>query len=302
MNPLTGLRYGEHPCILAWQSGNELNLRGSRVPAEFTISLAKLVKSLSPNSLFCDGSTDGEGGFGWEPPVLACPEVDMVTTHLYSNMTSSFVKSLLQTTEPAGKALFVGEFGFNDLGSIKRFSDGIAGLEPCAGALVWSLRYRCQRGGFYSHHEFDRYFALHHPGFSERLGEGFGGNEEETWKAIESAAGRLSKRDALPVPEAPLLYPPETVQGNLNLRWRGSTFASAYILERRSSADGAWKQIGPKKLGLFMSPIEDNVNMANGGVAFVDKTAGKGKVGYRLKAKNAAGESGWSETVEIVLS
>lgn len=194
------------------------------------------------------------------------------------------------------KPLFVGEFGFHSASTIRTFLDACVDL-PLAGFLIWSLRFRCEKGGFYSHHEFDRWYALHHPGFSERIEEGFGKDERELCRALEQAAGRLTKRTPiLPIPEPPLLFPPEHQKGQVSLRWRGSTFASCYDLERNKS--GSWKQIGP---GLLRAKsVEDNVDMAHGGVTWIDKP-GKGRAGYRLRASNDSGKSAWSNEVFLDL-
>ncbi|KAI9016699.1 glycoside hydrolase superfamily [Hyaloraphidium curvatum] len=325
INTLTNVRYGDDPTILCWQSGNELHHIHGRPPAAFTRAVAAHAKRLAPRHLFCDGSTNGEGGFGWPDEVLADPNVDMVTTHTYSNMEAGFVRKLCDSVRGHGKALFVGEFGFNDVRKVGSFVGGIAGLQDCAGALFWSLRFRARGGGFYSHHEFDNFFALHHPGFAARVSEGFPEDEAEHWTALTAAAAKIAgaKVPKLPVPDAPVLLAVRVEKlpsgAKCWLRWRSSTFAEGYAVERKAD-DGAWEPLRPGKsvrpsglagigaaLGLGKggdraSWIQDNVNAVNGGEAFADELrAVVSKVAYRIAARNATGGSPWSNEVEVSL-
>ncbi|KAI9330703.1 hypothetical protein DFJ73DRAFT_963911 [Zopfochytrium polystomum] len=91
-------RYCEDPAILAWETGNELQtLAGGRVPANWTLAVARTVKDVlrtvpvdrigaagvAPGSqqLVLDGS-DG-ARTGWQEEVLDDPDVDLFAGHYY---------------------------------------------------------------------------------------------------------------------------------------------------------------------------------------------------------------------------
>ncbi|KAI9354842.1 hypothetical protein DFJ73DRAFT_921454 [Zopfochytrium polystomum] len=91
-------RYCEDPAILAWETGNELQtLSGGRVPANWTLAVARTVKDVlrtvpvdrigaagvAPGSqqLVLDGS-DG-ARTGWQEEVLDDPDVDLFAGHYY---------------------------------------------------------------------------------------------------------------------------------------------------------------------------------------------------------------------------
>ncbi|KAJ3112084.1 hypothetical protein HDU96_004953 [Phlyctochytrium bullatum] len=68
-----------------------------------------------------------------------------------------------------GKPYFVGEYGLSGASELVAVMDqvvnGSANGARCAGALLWSLRYRSSKGGFYVHSEGGDFWSYHHPGF-----------------------------------------------------------------------------------------------------------------------------------------
>ncbi|KAI9311022.1 glycoside hydrolase superfamily [Zopfochytrium polystomum] len=75
-------RYCEDPAILAWETGNELQtLSGGRVPANWTLAVARTVKDVLRTQLVLDGS-DG-ARTGWQEEVLDDPDVDLFAGHYY---------------------------------------------------------------------------------------------------------------------------------------------------------------------------------------------------------------------------
>ncbi|KAJ3265324.1 hypothetical protein HDU77_005567 [Chytriomyces hyalinus] len=98
-NSVSGMRYSNDPAIYAWETGNELsnahafsspavsnrfysNIASYRVPAEWTIGLATLLKSPSVNVTqpVIDGSYNI---YGWDEAVLSHPLIDGFTGHYY---------------------------------------------------------------------------------------------------------------------------------------------------------------------------------------------------------------------------
>ncbi|KAJ3169704.1 hypothetical protein HDU87_000586 [Geranomyces variabilis] len=84
-NTVTGVVYRDDPTILGWETGNELELNGDRVPAAWTSGLAAHIKSLDPNHLVMDGSYK----HGWDDSVLNDPNIDMYSNHYYRSLQFS---------------------------------------------------------------------------------------------------------------------------------------------------------------------------------------------------------------------
>lgn len=73
-NTITGVTYGLDPTIYAWETGNEL----PSPPASWTLTIAKLIKSLAPVAKVIDGSYGN-----WKEEVLNSALVDIVSSHYY---------------------------------------------------------------------------------------------------------------------------------------------------------------------------------------------------------------------------
>ncbi|KAJ3268056.1 hypothetical protein HK104_005506, partial [Borealophlyctis nickersoniae] len=85
-NTVTGVQYRNDPTVFAWETGNELESSGQRVPASWTRDLAAHIKSVDSNHLVMDGSF---GKHGWDQQVLDDPNVDILTNHYYPGLTLS---------------------------------------------------------------------------------------------------------------------------------------------------------------------------------------------------------------------
>ena len=80
VNSVSGIIYKNDPTILAWETGNELSMNGNRVPLEWTLDMARHIKSIDPNHLLMDGSY---GKYGWDSQVLSSPLIDIYSNHYY---------------------------------------------------------------------------------------------------------------------------------------------------------------------------------------------------------------------------
>ncbi len=145
VDTVDGIRYGEHPAVLAWELLNEP--RGSGLDAEgrqmraWIDELAGLVKRLAPGHLVGTGeegfdlSAEGYGPIaelGWRQVLeapgssfrlnLASPSIDFGSVHLYPEawrisasqsitFGSAWIDGHAKVARELGKPLFVGEFG-----------------------------------------------------------------------------------------------------------------------------------------------------------------------------------------------
>jgi mannan endo-1,4-beta-mannosidase len=279
-NTYTGVPYRQDKAILCWETGNEL-----QSPAAWTRQIAAFIKSLDPNHPVMDGYHTTE----LREESLAMPEVDIVTTHHYPGGKKSFAQLIRENGAKAKgrKPYVVGEFGFVDTADITASIDAII-ESGAAGGLLWSLRYRDRDGGFYWHYEpagGNKYKAYHWPGFPS----GASYDEANLMRLMQQKAFQI-RGAAIPrlrSPAAPHLLPTTTVA----LSWQGSVGASSYAIERSAAAHGPWSQIaaGVDETAVQYHPL------------FVDMTAPNGAWYYRVRARNAAGDSRPSNVVGPII-
>ncbi|KNC98716.1 uncharacterized protein SPPG_06394 [Spizellomyces punctatus DAOM BR117] len=85
VNTVTNITYKDDPTILAWETGNELEVEGKRIPADWTVDIASHIKNLDQNHLVMDGSWK----HGWDEQVLRSPNVDIFSNHYYRDVRLS---------------------------------------------------------------------------------------------------------------------------------------------------------------------------------------------------------------------
>ncbi|KAK4046663.1 hypothetical protein OIO90_006475 [Microbotryomycetes sp. JL221] len=146
VNTYTGVRYGDDPTIMAYETGNELggwhNLEGWPLQA-WTAEMTSYMKSLAPKALIVDGAF---GVFydkfpNMTSPGLNVPSVDSVTQHVYPrNIT-------LQTpdvplAQKSSKVVFIGEFDWTNTHGGDSLSSWLSYVEKSgfAGALMWQIQ------------------------------------------------------------------------------------------------------------------------------------------------------------------
>jgi hypothetical protein len=229
-NTLTGVRYGDDPAILCWETGNEL-----QAPAAWTREMAAYIKSLDPHHPVMDGYHTAE----LREVSLAMPEVDIVTTHHYPGGRKSFAQLVRENWAKAQgrKPYVVGEFGFVDTAQMAACLEAVVETGT-AGALAWSLRFRNRDGGFYWHSEpagGNQYKAFHWPGFAS----GADYDEVNLMRLLREKAFAIRN---LPIPAIPAPAPPKLLPmaDPAAISWQGSVGATSYLVERATRRHGPW--------------------------------------------------------------
>ncbi|KAK4058580.1 hypothetical protein OIO90_000024 [Microbotryomycetes sp. JL221] len=121
-NTITGVLYRDDPCILAWETGNEMNHLGMRpAPASWTLTIAN--------------------------------DIDIMSYHYYGDGDIERLKKDIQYVHEHNKVFIAGEFGFfSKLNEFEQFLK-ILNSNDATGGLIWSLRPASHKGGFKTHSE-----------------------------------------------------------------------------------------------------------------------------------------------------
>lgn len=302
-NTVSGVLYRDEPALLAWQLGNEF---GSYAPdrklsaAEWTpritawsLEMAAYLKEIDPHHLVM------EAGGADRAALLASPNIDVMSTHLYEYWNRLFGGP---TDLAAGaradwaacrgqKPLIVDEFGLATVANERALMRTIR-EEGITGGLLWSLRVHRRDGGFFYHNEGGTPInSFHFPGF------GAGHDYQETQVLDLLRAEAFAIRGLTPPPltrpaPAPVLF---RTQGGFT--WRGATGASHYAVERAESTEGPWTVVAD---GLADSVV-GNVKEFEAGTdgqpvpLWFDELALPGKrYYYRVRGFNAAGATDYS--------
>jgi mannan endo-1,4-beta-mannosidase len=117
-------------------------------PPQWTIEIAKHIKSISPNSLVMDGTMgglDGPNRLQWK--ALTSNEVDIFSNHYYygEGDYERIKVDSRHVAEYANKVFVIGEFGFK-YDVCKEIYDITLKNKNVAGALIWSLRFHSRYG------------------------------------------------------------------------------------------------------------------------------------------------------------
>lgn len=257
VNTVTGVAYRDDPTIMAWEGGNEL----VHDPEAWECELAAYVKSLAPHQLFQDGHP------GPRPRTLGDPNVDLLAAHLYGKFDFAEAAHKLRERTKGRKPFYIGEFDPRRTGGL--LDEVVA--NGSAGVLAWSLRGHAKEGGFFCHVD-PLYYHWPHSRLTHQIR-----------KAAYAIRGL--PEPAVEIPSAPELLPPGSPRA---LTWRGSAGAEGYRLERAASSDGPWT--------LVADDISDN--RCSGSPLFDDEEAPDlWPIYYRLKAKNASGDSDYSSVM-----
>ncbi|HPA16309.1 MAG TPA: hypothetical protein PLU30_01085 [Verrucomicrobiae bacterium] len=283
-NTVTGVVYRDERAVLAWQFGNEMHSATDAWLSE----MAAYIKQLAPNHLVAE--TRHRPG----QPLFIDPNIDLLTRHLYSNyrgVEDGWAGAIRKEMESlkGQRPLFIGEFGpyidgkmfahDNVVDKLHEFLDYVRSEPGIPGALIWSMYFHHQDGGFYWHQimTYPAVWSYHWPGFQSADAQ----REIGVMAAMREAAFKIQGR---PVPAMPVPGPPEMLPaGDVPLlSWRGSAGASGYDIERAAGANGPW------------ATIATNISDADTAYRplFSDTAARAGETWYyRAIARNVSGAS-----------
>lgn len=214
-NTLTGIRYGEDPSVLAWETGNELR----DAPDAWTRDVARLLHEHAPGHLVAAGSRSGipDGLLGIE-------EVDMIDVHAYPPRAEQVLADA-HRAQAAGKQFLLGEF--DSRACRTDLLPRLAADPAVTGMAFWSLFGRADRGGLAAN---DDGFALHIPGRDTDARERVAG--------LQRCAASLGLRPrVLGPPATPLILAVESdprYPTVAHVRFRGARGAEGYLLQHRS--------------------------------------------------------------------
>jgi hypothetical protein len=228
VNVYTGVRLGDDPTIMCWETGNEL----VNPPLAWTQHIAQTIKSLAPNHLVMDGI------YGAIPKTeFAVAEVDLYSHHFnhYPPMSLSRLNSDVTAVAAAGKAYVVGEFGWNSPYGGDPLPDFLAAIEAnsdVSGSTYWSLFPHNDSFGFVPHGDG---YTLHYPGETPAY--------QSLVDQLRSHAFRMSGLTvpATPAPVAPEISNVAHTDAGVLVEWRGAAGAAKYLLQRSGAGpNGPW--------------------------------------------------------------
>ena len=244
-NTVTGTRYRDDKAVLAWQFGNEMH----SAPTAWLAEMAAFMKSIDTNHLVAE--TRHQPG----NPMVVDPNIDLYTRHLYSNYQGlgngwpDTVRREMKAVK-GRRPFFVGEFGpyvdgkslthSNVVDRLSEFLDFVRGEPGVSGALLWSMYFHHQDGGYYWHQimTYPAVWSYHWPGFPSADAQ----REIGLMNAMRESGFKIQGLPVppVPVPEAPELLP---FTDTPMFSWRGSAGASGYDIERAPEPTGPWTAI-----------------------------------------------------------
>ncbi|MBW0502367.1 hypothetical protein O181_042082 [Austropuccinia psidii MF-1] len=290
INTVNGIRYGDDDTILAFETGNEMNwgdpaLRRLVRPAaaNWTLTIAKHLKSLAHKTLVMDGSFSRTPNNAWEEDVLKSEYVDLFSYHFYGEGDIDLHDMLNQKVRSYNKTLVIGEHGFYR--KPDTFTKAYSQF-TCAGALLWSLRPHSENGGFETNSEGHNIYSYHVPGWEVQTSKMFDTQEAQ---AVQSTYNASYQVLGLEPPLRPVPGPPElfflTNGTQVGLSWRGSAWAAYYEVFGATFKNS--------KFELVCRSVEDNVEAGKLFVPLDPKVPTKSLNVTRGKAKAAESHQGW---------
>lgn len=233
INTVNHIRYGSDNTILAIETGNEMNWRSQNLtsfrrppPANWTLSVARHIKSLAPKLLVMDGSYSRNIDLPWDEEVLESSHVDILSYHLYGDDNIDHFNQLNEQVRQYNKTLIVGEHGFYSDSSLYNKAHD---LYKCAGTLIWSLTAHSEKGGFVTHSEGNAIFSYHIPGWAIQTASDFDTQEHEvvhsTYRASYMTLGFIPP--PFPIPGRPQPFFRHN-GSHVGISWKGSAWAYSY--------------------------------------------------------------------------
>lgn len=286
VNHYTGVRNKDNPVIMAWETGNEMpyGLGGPAELSRWTAKITAFIRSQDKNHLIMDGS------LYLDPDDLRLPDVDGIDTHYYPLNTVKLSQDACQAAT-AGKAMVVGEYGWNDPGQLSAFLTDIQNTPAIAGDMYWSLEPQNDFWGYVEHYDG---YQLHYPGDNSDVNDHgrepllAKGSDVSQVTELRSHAYAMSGAAirAYRALAAPVMTNVERVSGSTAgagnlLEWRGSPGAASYVVQRSAKgASGPWATVARVNAGTLALP-------------YLDGSGGSGPdLWYRVTAVNAGGALG----------
>lgn len=241
-NTRTGVKLRDEPAILAWETGNELQIKEEPF-VSWTEALARHIKEVAgAQQLVMDGRNEISAG----RDSLALSQqkhVDMYTDHFYESVKTAVPKigRDMPPTVMAQRVYTVGEWGPNMYGidDVKTFTKALeAQGDGIGGSAWWSLFPHGDEYGFVPHGDS---FTIHWPGDDDAM--------REKVAVLRAHAFRMR---GLPVPaDTPAPGTPAITRVALNAStgrddvwWRGATLADMYDVERSDAGSaGPWVKV-----------------------------------------------------------
>jgi hypothetical protein len=282
-NYYTGNKYRDDKAILAWEFGNEVpNDKGFWIA-----EMADYLKSIDPNHLIADPRrANGVQAMREivEDVMKNCPKIDIVKTRQYPNYRNSVAE--LWDECKGKRPMIIDEF--QRLDGFKEVLEEICNTGT-SGGLLWSLMKPQYKGGIGGHALFHSYSwgGSRWPGF----GSGDYFNERKNLMLIREYGYKIRgmKTPPLPAPtDAPFLY--ENLRNEaIALKWRCSSGARYYIVERATTPEGPWKNISGDfdiSYNLYFYPMFTDSSVVPGESYY-----------YRVAGKNESGLSPFSNVI-----
>jgi hypothetical protein len=195
-----------------------------------------------------------DGSLVMDPGNLKLADVDIEDPHFYP-LNTTLLSADASQTAAAGKALVIGEYGWNE-GGLTPWLSLIQSTASISGDLYWSLLPPNDDFGFEEHYDG---YQLHFPGDnSDVVSNGVqppvqaATSDAPLVTQLRSHAYAMSG-DAVPaygVPGTPVITNVERVAGSVwgsgNLvEWRGAADAATYVVRRSvAGATGPWTEAG----------------------------------------------------------
>ncbi|GAA5945121.1 uncharacterized protein JCM15063_006526 [Sporobolomyces koalae] len=285
-NTINGRRYGDDPTILAWETGNEMNHQGMRpAPAEWTLTIAKHLKSRAPNTLVMDGSfaRNDEPERCYPQQVLDSPDVDIISYHYYGSGDIRRVKKDCDIAKRHDKVFIAGEYGFFD--TEKDYVSFLSAIDAArgAGSIVWSFRPRSSRGGHKTHGEGNGIWSYHVPGWKDTSHGEFDPREGTIVPAIRTASFKINslKPTTHPIPSTPSKpwsCSPATAAAARQVCFAGSAWAFKYeVIVRSENLEERFEVSDCTKEDQFVVDIDRQVKRI--------REEGRGGVGARVSVR-----------------
>lgn len=190
-NPYTGIRLGDDPTIMAWETGNELGaymMKNGAPPAAWTAEIAKHIKSLAPRHLVIDGSDGTQYTNGTPVPGVNVAQVDVITDHAYG-LSNSLLGKDLTIANKYKKALLMSEFDWINKNNGNDLNGWLKAVEaqPGTGDMFWSI---------FGHDEKGCNWVKHNDGYSMYYPNGNSASETSRMLLVAQHFYRMTGRSA----------------------------------------------------------------------------------------------------------